>query len=82
MERSGVRKSAKPAKARPKRFVLHCHECGDVMKFKTEYDFERYINSGMCEKCEQKALGGGDQVVALLEVIIGKLARIEKRLSI
>ena len=61
-------------------FVVECFECGKSFEIQNEAQRDIYDSSGMCESCEQKALGEHDPVMAKLESIEGRLDRIEKLL--
>mgnify|MGYP001268873716 CR=1 FL=1 len=79
-----VRKQAESVKRKSKKldcpFVVECFECGKSFMIADELQRSIYDSSGMCESCEQKALGEYDPVMAKLESIEGRLDRIEKLL--
>ena len=60
---------------------VYCFECGESFLLETVQQKRIYESAGMCEKCEQKALGESDPVQEMLSSIIGRLDRIEKLLK-
>jgi len=60
----------------PQEGKYHCFECGDEVTFRNQADETRYFYSGLCQKCEDKALGYDpekqdiiDELVAINETI-------------